>query len=55
MGRPKLEPHIARNRGLNLPTIPLLTPDEEAELEKDLVSEDKFGPIRILPVHRRRD
>jgi hypothetical protein len=55
MSGPKLEPHISRRRGESLLDIPLLTPDQEAELEKDLVSEDRFAPIRILPVHRRRD
>jgi len=33
--------------------LPLLTPAEEQELEKDLVPAERWGPAIIQPRHRR--
>ncbi len=33
--------------------VPLLTPDEEFELEQDLVPERDWSPATILPQHKR--
>lgn len=55
MDEPELKPHISRRHPQSARDIPLLTPDQEAELEKDLVPVHRWGPARILPRHRRRE
>ncbi len=34
-------------------SVPLLTHEQEAELERDLVAEELWKPVRVLPLHRR--
>lgn len=53
MSEREIKPHILRRQFPGPLDIPLLTPDQEVELERDLVPEDRWGPVRILPRHRR--
>ena len=49
----EIKTHIQRASHLRRITVPLLTPEQEAVQELDLVPEEKWGGIAILPVHRK--
>ncbi len=47
----EIKPHVQRAHHLRTNSLPLLTAEQEAELEKDLVPEEQWRAVRVLPIH----
>jgi len=54
MMKHEIKPHVLRAHHQRAHPLPLLTAEQEAELEKDLVPEEQWRAVRVLPAHSRR-
>ena len=55
VGDQAIKTHLQRASEFRPQQGPLLTPEQEYELEQDLVREDRWQGVTILPAHRAKE